>query len=466
MGEAFLHGVEVVNVDDGARSIQTVASSVIGLVGTAPKGPVNTPVLILGSATDAVKQFGAGVGTIPDALDAIFDQAGAAVVVINVLDPTTHKTAVASASYTFSDDDEVTLADRYASNVVVKDETDTTTFVAGTDYSFDPDTGVVTRIAAGGIAADATVHVSYDKPDPTAVTSADIVGGVDAETGAYTGVHALLSAQGTVKVKPKILIAPGYTGDRTGDAANPVVAEMSGIADKLLAVIVADGPNTTDADAITYREDWGSERIFVVDPESKVYDTASGSNIDMPSSARVAGLIAKVDAKEGFWVSPSNHVLNGIVGTSRPIDFSLGDANSRANYLNANEVATIIGQDGYRLWGNRTCAADAKWAFLSVVRTRDMINESLLSAHMWAVDRNITKNYVEEVIEGVNAYLRNLVGKGAILGGKCWADPELNSADQIAAGHCYFDFDFTPPSPAERVTFRSHMVNDYIKEVF
>ena len=32
----FLHGVEVIEIDDGSRPIQTVKSAVIGLVGTAP----------------------------------------------------------------------------------------------------------------------------------------------------------------------------------------------------------------------------------------------------------------------------------------------------------------------------------------------------------------------------------------------------------------------------------------------
>ena len=53
---AFLHGVEVVEIDSGARPIQTVRSSVVGLVGTAPEAeaasfPLNTPVLIAGSRT-------------------------------------------------------------------------------------------------------------------------------------------------------------------------------------------------------------------------------------------------------------------------------------------------------------------------------------------------------------------------------------------------------------------------------
>jgi hypothetical protein len=384
---SFLHGVEIVEIDDGARPIQTVRSSVIGLVGTAPaadplKFPLNTPVLIAGSRSEAAA-LGAK-GTIPAAIDAIFDQAGAMVVVIRV-------------------------------------EENTTT---------------------------------------PATTISNVIGGVDVATGKNLGLQALLSAESIVKVAPRILIAPGFTQN------NAVVAEMLGIADRMRAVIIADGPNTNDSAAITYRELFGNKRLYVVDPWVKVWDTVTSTEVIQPASARVAGMIAKSDNERGFWWSPSNREMYGITGTARAIDFTLGDANARANLLNENEVATIIQKDGFRLWGNRTCSPDPKWAFLSVVRTADLINDSLLRAHMWAVDRNITRTYVQDVTEGVNAYLSHLTAIGAILGGKCWADKDLNTPTEIASGKVYFDFDFTPPFPAEHITFRSRMVNDYIEEVF
>ena len=69
-------------------------------------------------------------------------------------------------------------------------------------------------------------------------------------------------------------------------------------------------------------------------------------------------------------------MINGVVGTARPIDFALGDVNASANHLNAHDIATIIHMNGFRLWGDRTCSDDAKLAFLSVRRTADMIHES------------------------------------------------------------------------------------------
>lgn len=392
----FLHGVEVLEIDAGPRPIRTISTGIIGVVGTAPGAdpaafPLNTPVMVAGSRREAAlldaTEDGTGGGTLPGALDGIFDQAGAVVIVVRV-EP-------------------------------------------GADE---------------------------------AATLANIIGGVNAGTGQFEGLHALVGAESVVGHAPRILCAPGWTHQRPGDLANPVVAELEGIADRIGAVIIADGPNTTDAAAQTYAGDWGtSGRVYVIDPWVKVMNS-DGNLVDEPASARVAGVIARTDNDIGFWVSPSNQGIFGIVGTSRPVDFKLGDQSSRANLLNANAVTTIIRQDGFRLWGNQVPTGDAKWQFLCVRRTADVLNESIQRAHLWAVDRAITKTYIEDVVEGVNGFIALLVAQGALLGGNCWADPDLNTAASIQNGQVWFNFDFTPPYPAERVTFRSHLVNDYISE--
>lgn len=393
MPEQFLHGVETVEVDDGIRPIQTVKSSVIGLVGTAPDAaeadwPLDEPVLCFGPRQAAT--LGAS-GTLKDALDAIYDQAGALVVVVRV---------------------------------------------------------------AEGADADATMS--------------KVVGNsVDG-----TGVNALLAAESICHVTPRILCAPGFTSIRPEDAenpetylANPVVAELQGIADKLRSVVVADGPNTNNIDAVAYRTDWDSSRIYVVDPGCKVWDTATDTAMHQPASARVAGLISKMDNSKGFWWSPSNQAITGIVGSGRPIHFGLSDVNSEANYLNENDVATIIHQDGYRLWGNRTCSSDPLWAFLSVRRTADMIYESIEAAMLWAMDRPISAQLVLDIQDSVNAYLRHLKAMGAILGGRAWLDEELNTPDQLKAGKLFIDFDIEPPAPLEHLTFRAHREDGYYDEL-
>jgi phage tail sheath protein FI len=370
MSENFLHGVTVVEVDSGPRTIRSSSTSVIGVIGTAPDAeeemfPLNTPVLIAGSSTDAAKL--GNLGTLPSALEGIFAQAGAMVVVIRIAEEE-------------------------------------------------------------GIEG----------------TLLNVIGDINAD-GTYTGAHAFLVAKSRLGITPRILIAPGF-------CVQEVVTELIPIAEKMHAIVVVDAPTENDAAAIAFATACANPRVYAIYPE--VINTKKEA---VPVSPYVAGVIARTDNEVGFWCSPSNKKVNGIIGLSKSVDFSLGDSSCKANYLNENNIATIINQDGYCLWGNRTCSSDTKWQFLSVRRTADIINDSILRAHLWAVDRNIVKNYVTDVVESVNAYLANLKSLGAIIDGKCFANEELNSPANIAEGKIYFDFEFIPAYPAEKVTFRSYL---------
>ena len=399
---SFLHGVEVLELDSGPRPIRIAPTSVIGIIGTAPNADESA--FPLNTPT-----LIAGSRLEAAKLDLNGQKQGT---LPNALDG---------------------ILDQAGAVVIV------------------------VRIEEGATEAE---------------TLANVIGGVNAETGAFEGVQALLGAQSVVGFSPRLLIAPGFTHQRLEDEdnpgkffANPVVAELQGIAERLRAVIIADGPNTKDEAAIEYSDDFGSARIYLVDPWVKVLGP-DGNLMDEPPSARVAGLISKIDNERGFWWSPSNQLINGIIGTTRPVDFKMGDRSCRANLLNAKNVSTIIREDGFRLWGNRTLSSDLKWAFLCQRRTADIINDALQASHLWAIDRAITKTYYDDVVEGVNNFLSGLKARGAILGGQCWAPPELNRPSDIADGKATFDFDFTSPSPAEHITFRSRMVNDYLEELF
>lgn len=505
MAETFLHGVEVLEIDAGPRPIETVRSAVIGLIGTAPgatpdvKSTLATGVVASNNAlTITSKLVGILGNQITLALvNPLANSAALGIVVTG--------NAIVANLATNGSGAITTTASQLAAAIAASSPANALVGVANTSGSSGA--GVVTALAAtaltGGVdepfplntpvlvagsrvlaaklgttgslpdaidsifdqagAVIVVVRVAVGVDD--VATAANVVGGVNVSTGKYEGSQCFLGAESALGVVPRILIAPGWSHQRPGGLANTVVSNMIAIAERLRAVIIQDGPNTTDAAAITASNDFGSSRVYLVDPWVIKTDSL-GIPFASPPSACVAGLIAKSDNERGFWWSPSNQNINGIVGTSRGVDFQLGDANCRANLLNEQGIATIVRQDGYRLWGNRSLTSDTKWIFLSVRRTADLIQDSLLRAHLWAVDRNITKTYVQDVVEGVNDYLRHLQTIGAILGGTCWADPDLNTPAQIALGKLYLDFDFTAPYPAEHITFRSHLVNDYVTEVF
>jgi len=138
MAANYLHGVETIEIDQGARPVQVVKSSVIALVGLAPIGTANEPILVL-SPNDAV-QFGQQLPgfTIPQALDAIFKQGPATVIVVNTFNSTTNTEQVTLESQTITNG-KLKLSAAPIGAVTIFDEDGTTPFagVSGTDYTID-----------------------------------------------------------------------------------------------------------------------------------------------------------------------------------------------------------------------------------------------------------------------------------------------------------------------------------------
>jgi phage tail sheath protein FI len=293
--------------------------------------------------------------------------------------------------------------------------------------------------------------------DPAEQTSA-IIGGVQAN-GKRTGLQALLDGKSRFNAQPRLLVTPKHSSTLAVGTA------LVALADKLRGLAILDGPNTTDEAVLAYAENFGAKRTFLVDPGVQYWDTTADATVDAPGSAWVAGLFAWTDSEYGFWASPSNKEFVGITGTSRPIEFLDGDETCRANLLNNANITTIIRDDGFRLWGNRTLSSDPKWAFVTRVRTMDIVMDAILYGHKWAVDRSITATYIKDVTEGLQAFMRDLKAQGAIINFEVFADPELNTASQLEQGKVYWNIRFTDVPPAENPNFRVEVTNQWLTEV-
>ena len=291
-----------------------------------------------------------------------------------------------------------------------------------------------------------------------ALQTSAIIGGVLA-SGQRTGLQALLDGKSRFNAQPRLLIAPKHS------ATQAVATAMDALAGKLRAIAIVDGPNTTDEAVLAYAQEFGSKRIYMVDPGVQQWDTITSKTIDAPASAFTAGLFAWTDTEYGFWASPSNKEFVGITGTTRPIEFLDGDETCRANLLNNANITTIIRDGGYRLWGNRTLSADSKWSFVTRVRTLDIVMDAILAGHKWAVDRSITKTYVKDVTGGLEAFMRDLKNQGAVINFEVFADTELNTASQLEEGKVYWNIRFTDVPPAENPIFRVEVTNQWLTEV-
>lgn len=475
MSANYLHGVETINIKDGPRPVKLVKTAVTGLIGTAPTGPVNVPTLIL-SDRDA-PQFGPDLPgfTIASALDANFDQgrpAAGVVIVVNVLNPAIHRTLVADEAITFdAASNRVKLAHPTVQDVVLKSGDLVTTYVAGTDYELNALTGELTRKTGGALASGASVKASYAYADPTKVTAADIIGAIDA-AGRRSGMQAFLDCFNLMGFFPKRLIAPVFC------TLNSVATEMIAMANRIRARAYIDAPiGITPAQAIAGRGPTGSinfntssprARLFY--PHVKVYDKNTDSNRLEPLSQRAAGLGNAVDIEKGYWHSMSNHEIAGIVGVERAISAMVNDPNSEANLLNEVGITTVFNSfgTGLLLWGNRTAAWPTNTHvenFESVLAVGDVIDESIEYFSLQFLDKPGTQAWIDSVTESVNGFLRKLIGDGAILDGRCWFDPADNPIEEMAAGHFTFSRDYLPPLPTERITHKTRVNLDYLKNL-
>lgn len=468
---AFLHGVETTEVRDGALPVKVVNSAVVGLIGTAPAGAFNTPILCLNDKDHA--QFGPELEgfTIPQALKAIRDFGAGTVLVINVLNPEEHVDAVEGEVIAFH---AVTglaqLANGAISNLVLTNGS-STTYVLDEDYEIvDPLLGIIRKLSGGAIPALAAT-ADYDFLDTSAIVAADIIGTTNV-AGQRSGLQALKDTYNLFGLKAKIIEAPAYS------TQNSVRAEIDVLAQQLKAIGLIDAPiGTSPAQAITGRGPSGainfntsSGRLVLLYPHLSVYDKLTDSNRLEPYSARFAGVMCKNDLERGYWVSPSNKEILGIVGLERPISGAYNDPQTEANQLNEVGITTVMNTfgSGLRTWGNRLSCFPSDTHplnFISVRRTADVIEESIELASAQFTDAPGSPAMITTVIETANEFIRTLVQRGAILDGRAWFDAAENSQVQMAAGNYVYCYDFMPPTPQERITWKAHINMKYLADL-
>lgn len=279
---------------------------------------------------------------------------------------------------------------------------------------------------------------------------------VDTEQRAtvISGIDALDSARALTTVQPRILIAPGFSED------DAVAKSLEAMAETLRAVAYIDSPAMSPPQAVVERRSLFGGRVELL--RHRVARTDSHGIVRYrPASAVSAGLRARIDHEKGWWWSKSNQPVLNITGTEQTDSFSLNDENCTANLLNASEVSTMIRYDGFRHWGNRLCSSHPQWSFESVRRSADVIEDSIEETMMLFMDRPLDNWVVDDITGTVNSYLRSLTTLGAIHGGRCWPDEELNTAESLAAGELWLNYDFGPKSPLEKLTMRVRINNTY-----
>lgn len=297
------------------------------------------------------------------------------------------------------------------------------------------------------------VIVRVPESDNADTLKANVIG--SATGGNYTGLKALRRAKAITGQTPKILGVPEMD-------SQDVVTELVGLAQATRAFVYASAGGAENISEVTsYRQNFGQRELMLIDNDFLAFDTAAKANKPAATIARVLGARAKLDTQIGWHKSISNTEINGVSALKYGRTFDLLDKNCDANTLNNDDVTTLIRENGFRVWGNRTCSSDPMLAFEVAVRSAQIIQETIASAFLWAMDKPMHPSLIEDIIMGINAKLAEYVNKGYILGARVFLDKGKVTPQAIQAGQFAFDYEWTYVPPLENMVFNQHNTDTF-----
>ncbi len=468
---AVSHGFNLTEATTSVSAPVQVSSGLQIIVGTAPvnqlanpAAAVNTPLYV-----STYKEAVAAVGwssdfakyTLCEAISANFQVVGTApIVVINVLDPKNKKHITALDETSVQVNDGVAEIDKVGillEKLVVKK--DATTLTADVDYiaSFNDDGTVSLALINGGAGDGATMlTVSGSILDASKVTADDIVGGVNAATGAETGLEVVRQVYPKLSKAPGILLAPRFSKNAQVCAAlQAKCRKINGLFNAVCFIDLdcsADGAQKyTDVAEQKTKQTATSREAYALWLYVKVGETVySGSS--MAAAATVYN-----DSQNGDRpvASPSNVTIPISAACLEDGTEVLMDQ-EQGTFLNDLGIATFIrsGTD-FVIWGNETAAypknTDPKDMFLCIRRFFNYAWTSFVLDNMSKLDKPMNPKRLQSIIDSENMKGSKYVSEEACASYRMVADTEKNTAAELVAGHYHFYLYCTPFPPLKQV---------------
>lgn len=468
----FNHGVRTTETATSLTAIKT-DSIVPFYVGTAPinmckNQNVNEPILCY-SYAEAVENFGFINDfenyTLCEAIDAHFSKFGSApIVLVNVLDPKTHKKSIQSQSVTLGEDKTAVIKEK---GILLN------TIVINPEITFETEfneNGEVIIIQTGEEEVPGkNLTVNFEKLDPTMVKNTDIVGGIDGESGKRKGFECISTVFPKYRLIPNLLLSPKYSMDTTVAAVMETKANLINGHFKGFAIVDIDSSKLKKYSEVPKEKNTNnltSSFLEVCYPKVKLGET------QYHLSTQVACLIQSLAAKnDGIpYKSPSNEQIKAdSTCLADGADVFLGL--DEANYLNENGVTTAINWiGGWKAWGNRTGAypaiTDPKDSFIASRLMFNFLINSLVQTYWQKVDNPTNKNLITTITDSVNIWLNGLQAAGKIIGGRVEFRDEDNSAVDLLDGKIKFKLFFSPSIPAEDICFDLEIDTTYYNNLF
>ncbi|PZU74153.1 MAG: phage tail protein [Brevundimonas sp.] len=279
----------------------------------------------------------------------------------------------------------------------------------------------------------------------------------DRNAKVIAGLQQLQYAEQLLGVKPRIVAAPGLDTQAVAVALGQTAVALNGFA-------YAASIGATPAEIKTYRDGFGVRELMLIDRDWKALNGA-GAEVISYAAGRAVGLRAWLDREVGYHKTISNVAVPGVVGIDQPRAWDFQNAQTEMGLINGADVTGLIRRNGYRYWGNRTCASDPRFAYESAVRTNQVLRDTIADGVFPYIDQPLTAQLAADIIESINAMFRREKLAGRIVGAVAFLAPG-NTADQLAAGKLKIGYRFTACAPLEDLEAASEITDEFYADTF
>ncbi len=305
------------------------------------------------------------------------------------------------------------------------------------------------------------VHVdAAGNPDPTKVTSTDIIGGIDITTGKKTGLELTDEIYPRFRILPSIIIAPKFSANPA--VATAINAKSTAINGHFKAMGYIDIDVSKYTDAPTYLVGNGLKYPHLKAVYGKGYMVDKTVN----PSTLAACKKARIDAEN------SNIPNQTVSNKPLPInDASIHLGLDEANYLAGQGVVPLYNNaNGWVFWGARTAvypaSTDPKDAFDNVRHMYNWLSNEFILTLNQKVDNNITRRLIDTILQSYQIRLDGLSAAEYILGGRIEFIPNENQTTDLIDGIMKFHLYFTPPTPAREIVGELEYDPNYFQNLF
>jgi len=296
---------------------------------------------------------------------------------------------------------------------------------------------------------DPATHKTGEVADPAVVASVDIIGGIDAGTGAKSGLELVADVFPRFGLVPGQIVAPGWSDDpAVGIVMEAKATGINGLFNAMAIIDIPDGTVTKYTDVATYKETNNLTGAHMIVGWGKPYL----GDMAFHASTQIAGRICLTDADHDDvpYVSPSNKRLMTTGAKVNGKDIYLGL--EQAEYLNGQGVVVPFNfNGGWKLFGNRTAAypsvTDPKDAFIPIRRFFNWHGNTFILTYWQLLDAPLNRRQVETIVDSEQIRLNGFTQREYVLGGRIAFLEDENPTTDVMDGISRFHTYMTPPSP-------------------